>query len=149
MRAIGKMQMLLVMALIIALPMVSALDGKVDMDIKAKGIGKTEFKENLPETYQEAEEKIVSRNRYLLWTKDGNHIMWGTYGNGFLVGKDDQGKNVWGIYGKSIFAGMYEGRFFWGRYRNGNWKAHGLFDLRTAIGKYVLFPGTNLAVTAD
>lgn len=67
------------------------------------------------------------RARFLMWTYDGVHIMWGFCGNGRFTGTDNLGNHCWGIYGKGVFAGFYEGEFFWGRYSNGTWKAQGLF----------------------
>ena len=103
------------------------------------------LKSLIPETPEEAETAIYpTRNRFLMWTNDGVHIMWGTSGNGIFVGTDNQGKRCWGIYGNGIFAGFYEGEFFWGRYSNGAWKAQYLFGLRYSYGKYVLFRSPTL-----
>ncbi len=104
-----------------------------------------ELKQDVPESYDVVEKKIAEimpiPNRFLLWTNDGKHIMWGTYGGGYFRGVDNLGKKVWGIYHNGIFAGFYDGdAFFYGRYSNGSWMAHGLFGLRTARGRYVLFP---------
>jgi hypothetical protein len=76
--------------------------------------------------------------------------MWGYVGNGFFVGQDNLGKRCWGIYGNGVFAGFYDGGFFWGKYRNGNWKAEGLFGENCAHGKYILFPTPTIepAITA-
>ena len=78
--------------------------------------------------------------RFLLYTHDGKHIMWGFVGNGYFVGQDNLGKRCWGIYGNGVFAGFYDGEFFWGKYRCGNWKAIGLFGENYTHGKYILFP---------
>jgi hypothetical protein len=95
----------------------------------------------IPKTLEEAEAEIVPlRARYLMWTHDGVHIMWGFCGNGRFTGNDNSGKHCWGIYGKGVFAGFYNGEFFWGRYRNGTWKAQDLFKPGPTHGKYVLFP---------
>lgn len=94
-----------------------------------------------PATPEEAERSIYPvRRRFLMWTHDGMHIMWGFYGNGRFVGTDNLGKRCWGIYGKGVFAGFYDGEFFWGKYCNGSWKAEYLFGLEYSRGKYVLFP---------
>jgi hypothetical protein len=109
---------------------------------------KKQLKELAPETLEEAERSIYPvRRRFLMWTHDGVHIMWGVYGNGRFVGTDNLGKRCWGIYGKGIFAGFYDGEFFWGKYENGVWKAEYLFGLEHSRGKYVLFPP--LAITTD
>ncbi len=101
-----------------------------------------ELKERVLETYEETDAQIITRVRFLLYTHDGKHIMWGYVGNGYFVGQDNQGKNCWGIYGNGVFAGFYDGEFFWGKYRCGNWKAIGLFGENYSFGKYILFPTT-------
>jgi len=99
-----------------------------------------------PETYEEAEASILSaRSRFILWTGNGAHVMWGSYGNGRFVGTDNLGKRCWGIYGKGIFAGFYDGDFFYGKYENGNWKAQYLFGLENSRGEYKLFPAPTLS----
>ena len=101
-----------------------------------------------PETYEEAEQSIYPvRNRVIMWTGNGVHVMWGFYGNGRFVGTDNLGKRCWGIYGKGVFAGFYDGEFFYGRCGNGYWKAQYLFGLENSRGEYVLFPRPTL--TAD
>lgn len=101
-----------------------------------------------PETYEEAEASILPiRSRFILWTGNGVHVMWGSYGNGRFVGTDNNGKRCWGIYGKGIFAGFYDGDFFYGKYENGQWKAQYLFGLENARGEYKLFHSPTL--TAD
>ena len=103
-----------------------------------------------PATAEEAEANIYPvRTRYLLWTSDGVHIMWGVYGNGRFVGTDNLGKRCWGIYGKGVFAGFYDGEFFWGRYSNGAWKAEYLFNLDSCQGKFVVFPQPTAASATD
>jgi hypothetical protein len=109
---------------------------------------KEQLKELAPATPEDAERSIYPvRRRFLLYTNDGMHIMWGIYGNGRFVGNDNLGKRCWGIYGKGIFAGFYEGEFFWGKYCNGSWKAEYLFGLNHSRGSYVLFPLP--AITSD
>ena len=105
------------------------------------------MRELVPESYDETDARVVQRTRFLLYTKDGKHVMWGFVGNNHFVGTDNMGKRCWGIYGKGVFAGLYDGEFFWGNYRCGNWKAQGLFGLNCAGGKYILFPTPTL--TAD
>jgi hypothetical protein len=102
---------------------------------------KEQLKQIAPATIEEAESSIYPiRTRFLMWTYDGVHIMWGIYGNGRFVGTDNLGKRCWGIYGRGVFAGFYDGEFFWGKYVNGTWKAEYLFGLNTSYGKYVVFP---------
>lgn len=101
-----------------------------------------------PQTLEEAERSIYPvRHRFILWTNDGAHVMWGVYGNGRFVGTDNLGKRCWGIYGKGVFAGFYDGDFFWGKYRNGAWSAEYLFGLDSSRGEFVVFPSP--AVTTD
>ena len=100
-----------------------------------------QLKKLVPTTLAEAEASILPvRRRFLMWTYDGVHIMWGTFGNGRFVGTDNLGKRCWGIYGRGIFAGFYDGQFFWGKYNNGAWKAQYLFGLAYSGGKYLTFP---------
>lgn len=112
----------------------------------------TQLKQLTPATPEEAERSIYPvRTRFLMWTADGVHIMWGVYGNGRFVGTDNLGKRCWGIYGRGVFAGFYEGEFFWGKYENGAWKAQYLFGLENSYGKYVTFPSpviTNAATSS-
>jgi hypothetical protein len=106
------------------------------------------LKELTPATIEEAEASIYPiRNRFLMWTHDGVHIMWGVYGNGRFVGTDNLGKRCWGIYGRGIFAGFYDGEFFWGKYDSGMWKAQYLFGLENSYGKYVTFPQPTVTST--
>ena len=109
-----------------------------------------DLEESVLGTYEETDSRICQRTRFLLYTHDGKHIMWGFVGNGYFVGEDNLGKRCWGIYGKGVFAGFYDGEFFWGKYRCGNWKAMGLFGENYTHGKYILFPKINLepAITA-
>ena len=107
---------------------------------------KAQLKEIAPATPEEAERNIYPvRTRYIMWTHDGVHIMWGVYGNGRFVGTDNLGKRCWGIYGRGVFAGFYDGEFFWGKYVNGAWKAQYLFGLASSYGKYVTFPQITVA----
>jgi hypothetical protein len=100
-----------------------------------------ELKKLVPVTLEEAEGSILPiRARYLMWTNDGVHIMWGSFGHGRFVGTDNLGKRCWGIYGCGVFAGFYDGQFFWGKYSNGAWKAQYIFGLRYSYGRYVTFP---------
>jgi len=108
-----------------------------------------DLKADVPETYEETDSLAsVNRVRFLLYTHDGKHIMWGYVGNGYFVGTDNNGKQCWGIYGNGVFAGLYSnGDFFWGRYRSGHWKSEGLFGLNCSFGQCILFPTSSL--TAD
>ncbi len=100
-----------------------------------------ELKARVPKTLEVAEIKIHPvRTRYLMYTRDGCHIMWGIYGNGHFTGTDNLGKRCWGIYERGIFAGLYDGTFFWGKYLDGAWKAQHLFGLPSSTGRYVVFP---------
>ena len=125
------------------LPEIDAVENLEETEVE-------DLEESVPETYEETDSRICQRTRFLLYTHDGKHIMWGFVGNGYFVGKDNLGKRCWGIYGKGIFAGFYDGEFFWGKYRCGNWKAEGLFGENYAHGKYILFPEINIepAITA-
>jgi len=106
------------------------------------------LRETVPATYEETDAQVsTQRTRFLLYTHDGKHVMWGYVGNGYFVGTDNLGKRCWGIYGKGVFAGFYDGEFFWGKYRSGNWKAEGLFGLNYSHGKYILFPTADIAPT--
>ncbi|MBN1358888.1 hypothetical protein JW988_09000 [Candidatus Bathyarchaeota archaeon] len=108
-----------------------------------------QLKELTPESFEEAESSICPvRSRFILYTGNGVHVMWGAYGNGRFVGTDNLGNRCWGIYGKGVFAGFYDGEFFWGRYCNGIWKAQYLFGLNYSRGEYVLFPAPALTVDA-
>jgi hypothetical protein len=106
------------------------------------------LKASVPKTFQDTDASITIRARFLMYTYDGVHIIWGSYGNGYFVGTDNQGKRCWGIYGQGIFAGFYDGDFFYGKYSNGAWKAEYLFDLRYSQGRYVLFPSVTTAATS-
>lgn len=98
------------------------------------------LRKELPNTLDEARQRIQVRYRFLLYTHDGLHIMWGQCGNGIFIGTDNLGKRVWGIYGNQVFAGLYDGQFFWGKYRNGYWAAIDLFNTPRTHGQYHLFP---------
>ena len=103
----------------------------------------------IPQTYEETEALMSPLcNRFLMWTHNGKHIMWGYYGKRHFVGIDNQGKRCWGIYGRGVFAGFYDGEFFYGRYNNGYWKARYLFDLDQSHGQYILFPRPTITVDA-
>ncbi|MEM5793103.1 MAG: hypothetical protein QXY45_01955 [Candidatus Aenigmatarchaeota archaeon] len=112
-----------------------SLNGKIE-DVEREQLEKF-----IPETYQSTEEKIGNNSRrFILWTYDGEHLMWGNLGSGYFTAKDNSGKSVWGIYNKRIFAGFYDGKFFWGRFNGSSWKAEGLFGLEKSHGKYLVFP---------
>ena len=110
---------------------------------KLENINIEEIMEKVPESYEAVETEVLplpTRTRFLLYTHDGKHIMWGYVGNGRFFGQDNLGKRCWGIYGKNFFAGFYDGEIFWGRYRSGQWKAVYLFGERYSHGEYILFP---------
>jgi len=120
---------------------VTAFDDKPSLIDRIKPVNVKALKLKVPKTLDEVKLRMVPvRGRYLMWTHDGRHIMWGIYGNGYFTGTDNLGKRAWGIYGKGIFAGFYNGNFFWGKYRNGFWKAEYLFGEERSHGRYVLFP---------
>lgn len=112
------------------------------------------IKGEIPQTYELTAEKVNNatlRGKFLMWTRDGEHIMWGKYGNKHFVGKDNEGKKAWGIYGNGFFAGFYGGdggEFFYGKYRGGHWRAYNLFDENISSGRYVLFPWRTPLLTA-
>jgi hypothetical protein len=123
-------------------------DDGIIMILPEQADDKEQLKELAPATPEEAERSIYPlRRRFLMWTNDGVHVMWGIYGNGRFVGTDNLGIRCWGIYGKGIFAGFYNGEFFWGKYDNGAWKAEYLFGLEYCYGSYVLFP--SLTITSE
>jgi hypothetical protein len=121
---------------------VPSLDIRREAEAPIAGDAELERLQRLaPATFEAADVQIHPvRHRFLLWTRDGAHIMWGSYGNGRFVGTDNLRKRCWGIYGKGVFAGFYDGEFFWGRYCNGTWKARYLFGLNASQGHYILFP---------
>jgi hypothetical protein len=109
--------------------------------IDASAVNVTALKAQVPVSYKDAQASISVRTRYLIYTSDGVHIMWGFEGNNRFVGTDNNGKQCWGIFGDGIFAGFYDGTFFWGKYASaGTWKAQSLFGLNTSQGSYILFP---------
>lgn len=109
--------------------------------IKDETIDIQKLKERIPKTYEQAETLVMPiRSRFLMYTNDLRHIMWGTFGANHFVGVDNQGKRVWGIYYQGVFAGFYDGEFFWGKYSNGYWKATNLFGLPQSYGRYTTSP---------
>jgi len=133
--------------LILALP-IYAFDANAQLTVKAV-MNKDTATKLIPQTYAEADKAmILPRNKFLLYTLDGNNIMWGEFSKGYFKGQDTSGKYTWGIYGKDVFAGFYDGDFFWGRYRSGSWTAYGLFNLNFARGRYVVFPNIMPTVEA-
>jgi len=109
-------------------------------------------KENVPSSYSDAEKKVSILPvpvKYLMWTNDGNHIMWGKFGRGYFVGTDNMGKTAWGIYYGGVFAGFYDGNFFSGKYSRSDWKAENLFGEKYSYGKYITFPQPILTATAE
>jgi len=78
--------------------------------------------------------------RFILWSHDGENVMWGTYGNGYFEGETSNGDEVWGIYQDHKFAGFKGDDFFFGKLWNGRWVAEGLFSNGYEYGNYELFP---------
>ena len=135
--------------LIVALPMALAFEGQTTnaVSLTVKDIqNRAQLLERLPSTIDEVDANILPtrQSRFILYTKDGQDVMWGAFSDGYFRGQDNHGKYTWGIYGQNVFAGLYEGKFFWGKYRNGNWKAYGLFDKKQVSGKFIVFPSTPL-----
>ncbi len=99
-------------------------------------------KSYLPASYEEIESSLQNTltRRFILWTHDGVHVMWGKYGKHVFVGEDNEGVKVWGIYHKGFFAGFYGDEFFHGRYNNHRWKAVGLFGENVSYGGFLTFP---------
>ena len=105
--------------------------------------------QRLPKDFETVEAEVRPlRNRFVMWTHDLKHVMWGHYGNGFFIGTDNHGKRAWGVYGRGLFAGLYDGKLFYGKYRQGCWKARGLFGESTSFGRYVVSP-TPVATVAE
>ena len=137
---------------IAAVPLVAALDRTSTTMERATERASIEdpeqLREMLPDSFEAAEKALEDNatashrpvRRFLMWTHNGEHIMWGRVGHSHFIGTDDMGNHAWGIYGKQVFAGFYEGEFFFGKYRGGNWKAEGLFGEESSRGRYVLFP---------
>ena len=136
------LHILLAAMLIMTLPIVSAFKAENNAKLSVRDV--KNMKENvlnqIPDTYDLTNEKITIPNRFILYTHDGKNIMWGTYGNSYFRGQDNNGKFTWGIYGENVFAGFYQGEFFWGKYRNNKWKANGIFGLKRSRGNFVTFP---------
>lgn len=140
--------------LVLIVPLVSAFDTNTATELSVREVrSKDSLMEKIPETYEVAAKEmsiLPVQKRFLLYSNDGKHVMWGELANGYFKGKDNHGKYTWGIYGNDVFAGFYDGKFFWGRYRNGNWVAYGLFNMRSIRGKYIVFPTiTTQLATAD
>ncbi|MFH1399207.1 MAG: hypothetical protein ABIG95_03785 [Candidatus Woesearchaeota archaeon] len=129
-KALVAMMMCLLLATV-----VSAQD-KTEASIKAKA--ETLIQKIDAETL----EQNIAQNpaKFLLWTRDLEHIMWGKFSNGYFKGTDNLGKEAFGVYQAGIFAGFYDGKLFYGKYKAGSWTAYGLFGMRSASGRYVLFP---------
>jgi len=134
------MKKLLILLVLLALPTAFAFQSDTIAVKNDFEVTKDTAKEIVPETYELTDENIVSRHRFLMYTYNGKNILWGHYGNGHLVGQDNHGKRMWGIYGNRVFAGFYDGEFFWGKYGMGRWRAFDLFGLNRSAGRYILFP---------
>jgi hypothetical protein len=122
----------------------------IDCDLSVPPLDLDKLAELVPTTPEDAESKIPPRGgRFILWTHDGVHVVWGRYGNGFFVGTDNQGIRIWGIYYQNTFAGFYGDQLFWGRYCHGRWIAVNLFNQHMATGEYRLFPYLPPLATVD
>ena len=98
------------------------------------------FMEHIPESYESTLDIIAqNENRFILWTHDGENIMWGTYGNNHFTAEDNNGEKVWGVYNNGFFAGVYGDQFFYGKYGRNQWKAYGLFGEKRSFGGFKLF----------
>ena len=105
-----------------------------------------ELRGRLPATFHDAKAQITyPANRFLLWTHDLQHVLWGHYQRHVFIGWDNLGRLAWGLYGKGYFVGRYDGAVFWGRYHEGRWKASGLFDEDATWGRYLVAPGLDAA----
>ena len=136
--------------LMLGIMTVNAFDNTLIDTNKITSKDAEELKESIPKTFEETNALIAPiRSRFLLWTHDGRHIMWGFYGNGHFTGIDNLGKRAWGIYGGGYFAGFYDGEMFLGKYRNGYWKAIYLFNEKIYYGRYVTFPAAVPVITAE
>ncbi|MBW2970868.1 hypothetical protein KY320_01775 [Candidatus Woesearchaeota archaeon] len=113
-----------------------------------------ELKAAIPENYETAEEQVTESalwpgpSRFLLWTRDLEHIIWGSYAYGRFYGTDTEGVRVWGIYGNNFWAGFYGSEFFYGKYSYGWWSARYLFGEEYSSGGFITFPGKPMPVEA-
>lgn len=108
------------------------------------------LRDRIPNTLEKAEESIRPlRNRYVMWTHDLKHVMWGRYGRGYFIGTDNQWKHAWGIYGNNIFAGLYDGTFFIGKYGRGQWCAKYLFGESWSRGRFTVSPSLTVSTEND
>lgn len=135
----------LVVLSMLLLGSVQALDDATSVNRLTRAVSDSELEElkaDIP-SYDVAAEAVAVMpvpSRFLIWTRDGKHIMWGTHANGHFIGQDNEGKKTWGIYHNGIFVGFQDGNFFYGRYKYGRWYARGLFGMRSASGRYIIFP---------
>jgi len=108
------------------------------------------LRDRTPKTLEKADESIQPlRNRFVMWTHDLTHVMWGQYGSGYFVGTDNQWKRAWGIYRNNIFAGLYDGTFFIGKYGRGQWCAKYLFEERWSQGRFIVGPNPTVSTEND
>jgi hypothetical protein len=114
----------------------------VDSIEELRNLDEDTLVEIIPETEEATKElvEIQRIQRFILWTHDGEHVMWGRYGNGYFVAEDNNGEKIWGIYHKGFFAGFYGDEFFKGRYRGNRWRAEGLFGEEKSYGEFKTFP---------
>lgn len=114
-------------------------------DLRKGNLDEEALVEIIPETYELVEAEIteitdIVPRRFILWTHDGENVMWGQYGRNHFVGEDNNGKKAWGIYYNGFFAGFYDGDFFHGKYTRSRWKAVGLFGEEESHGGFLTFP---------
>ena len=129
----------IVMLLMLAIPFAQAFESNTEVISEAQAQADlTELEDQIP-TYDQTEAQLTNWNRFLLWTHDGVNVMWGKFGNGYFIGEDNSDKHTWGVYGSHVFAGFYDGEFFYGKYRSNIWKARGLFGEASSKGKFEVF----------
>lgn len=151
------MAVILASFVILSMASVAAIESTTGIDVNslAEAIVNVNFensdevynavKSYLPVSYEQTESSLqnVLTRRFILWTHDGVHVMWGKYGRYVFVGEDNEGVKVWGIYHRGFFAGFYGDKFFYGRYHNNRWKAVGLFGEDFSYGGFLTFPRSN------
>jgi hypothetical protein len=163
----------LMLVVMLAIPLVLAIPTKDFTHQQNKDKGQEDLHPLVPQTYEEAKANIIAYNgKYILWTIDGSHIMWGEFGYqtskcgnsecdptksyclmkcsgegyGYFIGQDDLGNEAWGVFNKRNFAGIYNGEPFSGNWNEKKWTASGLFGLDKASGSYVTFKPTPVPV---
>jgi hypothetical protein len=101
------------------------------------------FSDLVPTSYDRVAKDIAESDRahrFILWTHDGKHLMWGTYANGYFIAEDNEGNDIWGIYNDGTFAGFGGNGFFVGKYRSHIWGAWNLFEEgKRSFGQFKTF----------